>query len=239
MADTLTIIQDCMDRLCVASRPNSLNVNDDTQRQMLALLNETGQDLTLSYQWQALTVPVVDQAADDDRNMSDQGAIDDLCPGLSRFVDDCLYLNGRMMPLIGPMSTQGRTFMRAGGMALLYGFFIEGNHLWITCPTTSEQELRFAYISKNWATDAEGNGIDRLSTDTDVPLLDSRLLTLGVVWRWLSRNGLPYQQEFLNYDNALRSLQASDSPRGVLNAGGPQAYDPRQSILGGVARPWA
>ena len=239
MATTLEIIQDAINRLCVAKQPSYLDMTDDTQRQMLALLNETGQDLCLSFPWQALTIPVVAQAADDDSNMSDQGSIDDLCPGLSRFIDDCLYLNGRMMPLIGPMSAQNRTFMRAGGMALLYGFFLERGHLWITCPTTSEQELRFAYISKNWAQDSEGNPIDRLNTDTDVPLLDSRLLTLGVVWRWLSRNGLPYQQEFLNYDNALRSLQAVDTPRGILNAGGPVRYDPRKSILGGVARPWA
>lgn len=239
MTTTLEIIQDCMDRLCVAKRPSSLNTSDDTQRQMLALLNETGQDLCLSFPWQALTVPVVAQAADDGSNMSDQGAVDDLCPGLSRFVDDCLYLNGRMMPLIGPMSVQNRTFMRAGGMAMLYGFFIEQGHLWITCPTTSQQELRFAYISKNWAQDADGNGIDRLTEGADTPLLDARLLTLGVVWRWLSRNGLPYQQEFLNYDNALRSLQASDTPRDILSAGGPRPYDPRRSILGGVARSWA
>lgn len=239
MATTLEIIQDCMDRLCVAKRPSSLNMSDDTQRQMLALLNETGQDLCLSFPWQALTIPVVAQAADDGSNMSDQGAVDDLCPGLSRFVDDCLYLNGRMMPLIGPMSVQNRTFMRAGGMALLYGFFVEQGHLWITCPTTSQQELRFAYITRNWAQDADGNGIDRLTEGTDTPLLDARLLTLGVVWRWLSRNGLPYQQEFLNYDNALRSLQACDTPRGILIAGGPRLYDPRRSILGGVARPLA
>ena len=239
MATTLEIIQDALDRLCIAQRPSTLDVTDDTQRQMLALLNEEGQNICLSFQWQALSVPVVTQAADDNRNLSDQGAVDDLCPGLSRFVDDCLYLNGRMMPLLGPVDAQARTFLRAGGMSVLYGFFIEQGHLWITSPTTAEQELRFAYISKNWARAAQGNGIDRLTQADDVPLLDARLLTLGVVWRWLSRNGMPYQQEFLNYDNALRSLQAVDTPRGVISASGPHTYDPRRSLLGGVARPWA
>ena len=239
MATTLEIIQDALDRLCIARSPSTLDVTDDTQRQMLALLNETGQDLCLAFQWQALTIPVVAPAADDGNNLSDQGEVATLCPGLSRFVDDCLYLNGRMMPLIGPMSVQNRTFMRAGGMAMLYGFFIEQGHLWITSPTTSEQELRFAYISKNWARDSQGSGIDRLTQETDVPLLDARLLTLGTVWRWLSRNGLPYQQEFLNYDNALRVLQAADTPRGIISASGPHTYNPRRSLLGGVARPWA
>lgn len=238
MATTLEIIQDAMDRLCVAKRPHDLNISDDTQRQMLALLNETGQDLCLSFPWQALTVPVVAKAAEDERNISDQGAVEILCPGLSRFVDDCLYLNGRMLPLIGPISTQGRTFMRAGGMSMLYGFFVEQGHLWLTCATTSEQELRFAYITRNWAQTAEGMGIERLTQGTDRPLLDARLLTLGLVWRWLSRNGLPYQQEFLNYDSTLRNLQGTDTPHGILCAGGPGAYNPRRSLLGGVARPW-
>ena len=233
------ILLDVWDRLMLGPRPTYFDTTDDTQRQLLALLNEEGQQLTLDFPWQRLVQSVVTEAADDDSAISDQGEVEDLCPGLSRFVDDCLYLDGRAIPLIGPLSISDRTFMESGGMTMLYGFFIQNDHLYITSPTTYSQTLRFAYISKHWAKNAKGEGLERVTEGDDVPVLDARLLTLGVVMRWLSRNGLPYQQEFLNYDHARRQLQAADTPKTVLCAGGRSVYNPRRSIVGGMARPWA
>lgn len=233
------IILDVWDRLMLGPRPTYFDITDDTQRQLLALLNEEGQQLVMDFPWQRLVQTVTTEAADDDSAISDQGEIDDLCPGLSRFVDDCIYLDGRAIPLIGPLSISDRTFMESGGMTMLYGFFVQNDRLYITSPTSDNQVLRFAYISKHWLKSEKGDGLERATEGTDTPVLDARLLTLGVVMRWLSRNGLPYQQEFLNYDHAKRQLQAADTPKAVLSAGGRYVYNPRRSILGGVARTWA
>lgn len=238
-ATALGILQTVMDRLAIGPRPDRLDLADDTQRQMLALTNEEGQQLAASFPWQQLVVNRIAPAADNNGSISDQGAVDDLCPGLARIVDNCLYLDGRMCPLVGPVSISARTSMQAGGMALMYGFFVQDGHLYITGPTSGEQSLRIAYVTRYWVRDTDGNGIDALERADDTPVLNPRLLVLGTVWRWLSRNGLPYQQEWLNYDDAVRRAQASDTPRGILSASGGRRYDPRRFLVGGVARPWA
>lgn len=240
MATTIQIVQDIINRLCVAKTPEKIDVTDDTQRQILALLNEEGKDLRDSFDWQVLVKETVTPASDDDNTMSDQGEIEDLCPGYKRICNNCLYLDETPWPLIGPLTIADRTYSKAGGMSFINGYYIQNNHLFLTQSTSSTQNLRIAYISRWWAVDSKGNGIEMLTTDTDEPLLDSRLLTLGVVWRWLSRNGLPYQQEWFNYNSALIQMKAGDRPHAVLSAGSSmRRYNPRRSIVGGTATVWA
>lgn len=240
MATALSIVQDAINRLCVAKTPTTLDVTDDTQRQMLALLNEEGKELTASFDWQVLVKESLMPAADDSNQMSDQGLIEDRCPGYKRICNNCLYLDGRAWPLIGPLTIADRTYSKAGGMSFLYGYYIQNGHLFLTQSTRSTEDIRIAYISRWWAIDEQGNGLEMLTKDTDEPLLDSRLLTLGVVWRWLSRNGLPYQQEWLNYNAALIQMKAGDRPHAVLSAARTtRSYNPRQSIVGGTATVWA
>lgn len=240
MSTSLEIIQDVLDRLCVRKDVDTIDSSDDTQRQMLALLNEEGKELTATYDWQELVRETVTAAQDDSSKFADQGSIEELCPGFARICNHCIYLDGRSWPLVGPLSVTSRTYSKAGGMSFLFGYYIQEGHLFITQPTSSSQSLRIAYITRNWVQAADGTMKSKTLIDTDVPLLDDRLLTLGVVWRWLSRNGLPYQQEWLNYNSALVEKKANDAPHAVLQAGGgPRRYNPRRSIVGGNAQVYA
>jgi hypothetical protein len=71
--------------------------------------------------------------------------------------------------------------------------------------------------------DTDGDGVgeaDTWSGDTNEPLLDAEAMTLGVIWRWLKRNRLPYQDEFQEYDMRVKQLIARDGGAKVLNMGG-------------------
>ena len=240
MATALELLQEILDRLCVEKQISYIDVGDDTQRQMLALLNEEGREQAASFDWQQLIMESNAEASDDDNKISDQGLIEERCPGYKRICNNTIYLDGRVWPLVGPLSISGRAYTKAGGMSFVDGYYIQNGHLYLTGPTNSGQNIRITYVSKYWATDAEGNGLEKMSVDTDRPLIDDRLLVLGVVWRWLSRNGLPYQQEWLNYNNCLIQNRASDRTHDVLSASDSnRKYSPLRSLIGGVARPWA
>lgn len=73
-----------------------------------------------------------------------------------------------------------------------------------------------------------------MDRDDDVSLVPERILRLALVWRWLQRNGMPYEQEFLNYRNAVQQYTSREGMRGTLNVSGGAEYGPAQSILGGV-----
>ena len=58
-------------------------------------------------------------------------------------------------------------------------------------------------------------------------------LTLGLIWRWLSRNGLPYEQEALDYTHALEQYTSREGTRTILSAT-EHADDPRSSRAKGL-----
>ena len=102
-------------------------------------------------------------------------------------------------------------------------------------PTSPEQSLLFRYQSSYWVKKADGTVTDTMRNDSDTSLLPERCIMLGVVWRWLQRNGLPYQQDYLAYQQAVSQYAARDGTRPVLEAGAQvNPYNPQNSIIGGV-----
>lgn len=66
------------------------------------------------------------------------------------------------------------------------------------------------YISKNFGLDKEGTPISAFAADTDTFLLDERLLTLGLIWRWRAQKRLEYAEDMQTYEIALSQAQARD-----------------------------
>jgi hypothetical protein len=69
-------------------------------------------------------------------------------------------------------------------------------------PTPDAVETIFyQYYSTNWVNDVSGT-IERTAfvADTDVPIFDEDLVTLGVIWRFLKAIGQPYLDEKADFD---------------------------------------
>ena len=237
----LTIIQDATDRLQNMPRPTyAAQSTDNTVRQMVALANEEGQELAAKYLWNELTrrvsVPAANAPVSADNPVSDQGAIEDIAPGYLFIIDDTLWLANQPFKLLGPLSTQQRTALeayRVQGAAWCY--WIEGGRLYISRPTQPTQNLTFRYQTRHWVKKEDGTLADTMRDDTDNTIVPERCVMLGVVWRWLARNGFPYQQEYINYQTAVTQFAGRDSTRTVLDASGySPSYSPQQSIIGGV-----
>ncbi len=129
--------------------------NDNMVRQLVALANQEGQELTEEYQWQALTRTAVNKAVAGNVNSGiavDQGELETLAPGYSYLLDDTLWIQDQPFKLIGPMSNKQRTSLEAWNVSgATWTFWIEQNHLWVSRSTVSSQTLRFRYQSRFWA----------------------------------------------------------------------------------------
>ena len=42
-----------------------------------------------------------------------------------------------------------------------------------------------------------------------MPLFDPYLVKLGIIWRWYKRNGMPYEEEFNEYQTEVKKAFAS------------------------------
>lgn len=94
------------------------------------------------------------------------------------------------------------------------GWIIIGGELNFYPPPAGNAE--YPYISNAWARsggDAEQTGF---LADTDTFVLDERLLTLGLIWRWLSQKGLDYSEALATYETALAQAQTRDKGARLL-----------------------
>lgn len=83
---------------------------------------------------------------------------------------------------------------------------------------TCEEALQLypwrAYLGNDpWVKTASGEFKHKLDNDTDVPLIDSRVLKLGTRWRYLHSKGLTYAEDFRSFQLRINSF-AYDKNRG-------------------------
>lgn len=105
---------------------------------------------------------------------------------------------------------------RSGTFSLISpgGWIIIGGELQFYPAPSGNAE--YPYISNLVArsnADAEQSGF---LADTDTFVLDERLLTLGLIWRWLSQKGLDYSEALATYETALAQAQARDKGARIL-----------------------
>lgn len=170
----------------------------DTQisREMLDLSTEVATDIMRSHDWRDLTKVhsiVADgvsagypKPADYDRMVGDDdiGGYRSL-DGIDAWLD----------------ATQGN-YTGQGGWILLGGQFQFAPAL--------NGTVRFAYISNYFVRLADGTLTDAFTADDNEFLLDDRLLTLGLIWRWKAQKGLEYSEDLQTYELALAQAQVRD-----------------------------
>jgi hypothetical protein len=89
---------------------------------------------------------------------------------------------------------------------------------------------QFPYISKNFVIDADSSRKPAFTADTDIFVLDERLLTLGLIWRWNEQKGFDYAEAMQTYETALARAQGRDKGARVAmtprrwNSGAGRAY---------------
>jgi len=75
---------------------------------------------------------------------------------------------------------------------------------------------QFPYIRKTWAKDTLGAVKGAFTDDSDTFVLDERLLTLGLIWRYQAQKGDPYSESLATYETALAQAQSRDKGARVL-----------------------
>lgn len=111
-------------------------------------------------------------------------------------------------------------FQKQRGMILTPGaWIIYGGQMHFT-PAPSG-DASFPYISKNYAIDsATLNPKAAFDADTDEFILEERLLTLGLIWRWREMKGLGFAGDQEAFTKALDEYASKDTGSKVIRWGG-------------------
>lgn len=224
----LAIVRSVAPRLGIAT-PNTATGSTDVQiQQLLALVNEEGQELAARFDWQELTYPVTFSAV----AVEAQGFLTDIITdnvgavSFRKVLNDTLWNLTKRTRITGPLTAAQYNLATAANTST--GPWSEyrirgvkggdtGVLLLYPVPDANDQ-IRFEFVTDDWV--VSGNGDTQkaaFTADDDRCLLNARLIELGTIWRWKAAKGLEYAQNFQNYENAVLDAMTSNKTGGPVS----------------------
>lgn len=188
---------------------------DEGVLQMLALLEEEGNDLASRGAWERLTY----EAALTTVATESQGAIVSIATnGFRHIKNQTIWDRTDQLPVLGAVdSVDWQALKAVVNTGPRYQFRIRGGELLVSPVPVAGHDWRFEYISQNWILGADGTTYKQYATlDTDTVLLPETLLIMGLRWRWLKEKGLSYAESFNSYEAQVKDALGRDGGKPVI-----------------------
>lgn len=216
----LTVIQHVCGRTNVPV-PATVLGNTDTQvTQLLALLEEEGNDLARRGDWEGITF----EATHTTLAAEDQGAMTTIAANGFRYIkNETVWDRTDNLPisLLGGQTWQALKALANTGPR--YRYRVRGGKLLVNPSPAAGHTWAFEYISRNWLLGIDGVTYKQYATlDTDTLLLPEDLVLMGLRWRWKKEKGLDYAEDMRTYEFQVKDALARDGGKQTLSMEGGQ-----------------
>lgn len=223
----LQIIQTACKRLGLNPPSSAVQSTDNAVLQLVALLEEEGQEASTRYPWQALQK----EATFTTVAAMNQGAMSTLAPGWDYIVNDTIWNRSLRRPVYGPRTEQ--EWQEAVAMQLngpFNMFRVQNDTLKFYPNPTAGQTCAFEYVTSNWINVSGGGTSPIWTSDLDTPAIDDQLITLGLIWRWRQAKGLDFTADFQKYEKRFTDAASRDGSKPSLSLDG-GTYDIQPVVL--------
>lgn len=215
----MSIVQSVYTKV-LASKPTVATGSSDPKvLQCLEFLNEAGQELAARYTWQVLTNETVFTTV----ATESQGTLAALtAPGFSYILNNVMWNRSQRRPVFGPRSDAEWQNLKATFIAGPWvQFRIRQNQLLFLPAPPAGQMVAFEWMSSYWASNGSGTIFNSsFQSDSDVSLLDERVLGLDTLWRFRRANKLAYDEDYNKAQAAIEDLVSRDGTKPTLNLNG-------------------
>jgi len=121
------------------------------------------------------------------------------------FLPGTIFIKDSGEKLIGAVTAEAKMNEICFHSPIESTFKIENNGFKFLKMPKSSVKIVFMYRSNAVCVDAKTFEKKKtLSANTDVPIFDQYLVKLGIIWRWLKRNGMDYEEEYNEYQKELK-----------------------------------
>ena len=211
----LSAMQSAAIRLIGRKPSTFFSTTNQFETEIADLVTETARDIAKSHDWQALLKLAV-------LNGDGSKTTFDLPPDYDRMmikgqVHSKSWATWRFTPA---RDLDQLMDFKAGLSVLNPGIWtmLGGKMEFYPAPASGETP-KFYYVSRNFAASTTGAPQDIFQKDTDEFLLDDRLLTLGLLWRWKAQKGMEYAELMASYEKALAEDIGRDKGSRILAVG--------------------
>jgi hypothetical protein len=207
--------------LPLSNEPTTIVGNSDAQvKQLLALIQEEGDDTLERWEWNALMVDWTFAITADPHTQ--------IFPtDFNRFLQRAsMWRSGSLLtPLTGPVGPDQwhRLLTLPGTFPGYWRPF--GGAIQVTGVSVGET-VTIPYISQNWILDINGTTKKRLwAADSDTPLIYDNLVVLGGRWRWKQSKGLEYAEDFASFERRAEARSSADRATRPISTAMPANVD--------------
>lgn len=192
----LTICQSVLQEIGNFEVPSSfVGNNNDTAAQMLAVANAAGDGIgeARTEGWQVQQIEHPFNTVADQENYA--------FPGQFNYpIQATWWDRGNQWYMYGPVTPQEWQRLKAfvSSASVRRAWRIRGDEILIfPTPLTTGDPILFEYVTTAWCSTADGLTLQtQWLADTDIPLMSERLFKRSIKWRFLKEKGLPYTEDF-------------------------------------------
>ena len=208
MKSILEICQEVAD-LAATKRPEDLFNSSSQQDSIFLSVAKSTLDSLLRYgDWQELTKEGVLLTSGGRCNY----LLEAVCPDFYSILNNTIYIKDSSEKVIGAINPED--WMREKYFcenSTDTKFIIQNGMIKFLTPPADGIKIVFQYRSNVVCLDAQKGWAEKstIGKNTDVPIFDEYLVKLGILWRWLKRNGMDYTEEFSEYERELKKRFAT------------------------------
>ncbi len=208
MKSILDICREAAD-IAATKRPEDLFNSASQQDSIFFSIAKSSLDSLLRYgDWQELTKEGI---------LRTSGSrcwylLDDICPDFYCLINNTVYIKDEHEKVIGAINPE--EWMREKYFCETTSqtkFKIQNGMIKFLTPPPDGIKIVFQYRSNTVCLDPQRGYEEKSSVtkNTDIPVFDEYLVKLGILWRWLKRNGMDYAEEYAEYEKELKKKFAA------------------------------
>lgn len=212
----LTIIQDAAVE-CKIIKPTSVigNTAPDTEN-LLRLANKVGDTLMRVFDWQILTKEHTFSS------VATETQTGILPADFDRICKETFWDRTDQYLIAGPVTQTEWQGLKAVTFSTEENrkYTIRGGNILIIPTMEGGKTLAFEYVSNQWCQDASSTGQTSWAADTDTGVINEELITRGVIWEYLTAEGLPNASQAASYQDYFKTLIKNDKPKTKIASAG-------------------
>lgn len=226
----LNILQSLSLKVLSSKPPAGFSSGDPKVAQAIEYINEAGQELAARANWQVLT----SECSFNTVASESQGTIQALTgPGFAFIVNNTFWNRAQRRPVFGPKTDAEWQQLKAQFMQGPWiQYRIRANQMLFLPIPAPGQQCVFEWCTNLWAANVSGAPQNAFLADSDISLLDERVVALDALWRYKRANKFAYDEDYDKAQAAIEDLITRDGSKPTLNLGGMQS-----DILPGIIVP--
>lgn len=220
----LDVVQTVAVKVGISKPSQAAGNNDQNVQQLVVFANESGQELAARYGFQEITK----EATFTTTATESQGVLQTLTGAdFAWILNETMWDRTTRRPVYGPKYAAEWQQLKAQLMqGPWWQYRIRGNSVLFIPPPPAGDAIFFEWVSNYWVAKTPALGVGAQTSyilDTDVSLLEERVIGLGALWRYKQAKKLDYSEDFDKCEAAIADMMTRNASKPRLNLGGAQS----------------